>query len=249
MSTGAHHGGPVRLRALGLVVARGGSKGVPGKNLLPLAGRPLVAYTVAAARESRALERAIVSSDDADIIAAARAAGGEAPFARPAELAGDRSSTVDVALHALDWLARADGYEPDALVMLPATAPLRRGAHIDGALAVLAAEAAAEAVVAVAEPEYPPYWMLRIEAGRLRWLFPEGARADHRQELPPAYRPNGSIYAIRVGALREQRTFYPRETAPYVMPREASVNVDTRLDLELAERLLAAAVSGAPPPR
>lgn len=225
-------------RALGLVVARGGSKGLPRKNVLPVAGKPLVAHTVEAALAARSLERTILSSDDAEIIAAARDAGCAAPFVRPPELAGDRASTVDVALHALDWLESHEGYRPDVLVMLPATAPCRRAADIDGAVAALARDPRAEAVVAVTEAEYPPYWMLRVEEARLRWIFPEGARADHRQELPTAYRPNGSIYAIHVAALRTRRTFYPPETAPYVMAAEHSVNVDGPLDLRLADLLL-----------
>lgn len=228
------------LRVLGIVVARGGSKGLPRKNLLPLAGKPLVAHTIEAARGARALSRVILSSEDDEIMAAGRAAGCEVPFRRPPELAGDRSSTVDVALHALDWLAAQEGDRPDVVVLLPATAPLRRAAHIDGAVRALVEDPGAEAVVAVTEPEYPPYWMLRVSGGRLAWLFPEGARADHRQELPPAYRPNGSIYAIRVPVLRARRTFYPEQTAPYLMPREDSVNVDDLLDLRLAALLLEA---------
>jgi N-acylneuraminate cytidylyltransferase len=226
-------------RVVGLIAARGGSKGLPGKNLLPVAGQPLVVHTVRAALGARTLDRTLLSSDDPEIIAAARAAGCPAPFTRPADLAGDRSSTVDVALHALDWLEAHESYRADVLVLLPATAPLRRAAHIDGAVGALLGEPEAEAVVAVTEPDYPPYWMLRVEANRLRWLFPEGARADHRQELPAAFRPNGSIYAVRVTALRARRSFYPDATAPYVMPREASINVDGPLDLRLAELLLA----------
>lgn len=223
---------------LGLIVARGGSKGFPRKNVLPLAGKPLIVHTIEAARAAKRLDRTILSSDDAEIIAVARAAGCEVPFVRPAELAGDRSSTVDVALHALDSLERAEGWRADTLVMLPATAPLRQAIHIDEAVARLDADPALEAVVAVTEADYPPHWMLAIDGGRLRWLFPEGARADHRQELPAAYRPNGSIYAIRVPALRARRTFYPDATGPYVMARESSVNVDARLDLRLAELVL-----------
>lgn len=225
-------------RILGLVVARGGSKGLPRKNVLPLAGKPLIVHTIEAARAAKRLARTILSSDDAEIIEVARAAGCETPFVRPVELAGDRSSTVDVALHALDWLERAEGRPVDALVMLPATAPLRRAEHIDEAVARLLDSPATEAVVAVTEADYPPYWMLSIRDDRLSWLFPEGARADHRQQLPAAYRPNGSIYAIRVAALRAQKTFYPVATAPYLMAREASVNIDTPLDLRLAELLL-----------
>jgi CMP-N,N'-diacetyllegionaminic acid synthase len=224
-------------RVLGLVVARGGSVGLPRKNVLPLCGKPMIAYTIEAARAARTLDRTILSSDDAEIIAAARAAGGEAPFVRPAELAGNRSSTVDVALHALDWLEHHEGWRADVVVLLPATAPLRRAEHIDGAVTTLR-ERATDAVVAVTEVDYPPYWMLSIDAGRLRWIFPEGGRVDHRQDLPAAYRPNGSIYAINVSALRAERTFYPTACAPYVMAREDSVNIDAPLDYRLAEALM-----------
>ena len=223
---------------LGVIVARGGSKGLPGKNLRPLGGKPLVVHTVEAALGCDALSRVVLSTDDAAILAAGRAAGCPTPFVRPAELAGDRSSTVDVALHAVDWLARHEGFAADVVLLLPATAPLRRAEHIRGALGVLRDDPAAEAVVAVSEPDYPPYWMLSVEKRRLAWLFPEGAAVDHRQDLPRAYRPNGSIYAIHVPVLRAQRTFYPRATAPYVMPREASVNIDSELDLLMATHLL-----------
>jgi CMP-N-acetylneuraminic acid synthetase len=223
---------------LGVVGARGGSKGLPGKNLRLLDGKPLVTHTIEAALACPALTRTVLSSEDAAILAAGRAAGCPAPFVRPAELAGDHSSTVDVALHAVDWLARHEGFAADVVVMLPPTAPLRTAAHIAAALDVLRADPAAEAVVAVTEPDYPPHWMLSIADRRLSWLFPEGAKVDHRQDLPRAYRPNGSIYAIHVPALRAQRTFYPRATAPYMMPREASVNVDSELDLILAEILI-----------
>jgi CMP-N-acetylneuraminic acid synthetase len=228
-----------RPGVLGVIAARGGSKGLPRKNLLPLGGKPLIAHTIEAALGCRALTRTVVSSEDAEILEAARAAGCPAPFVRPGELAGDRSSTVDVVLHALDWLAAHEGMAPGVAVLLPATAPLRRAEHIAGAIEALLADPGADAVVAVTEPDYPPYWMLAAEAGRLRWLFPEGAAVDHRQDLPRAYRPNGSIYAVRTEVLREQRTFYPRATAPYVMPREASVNIDSELDFRLAELLLA----------
>jgi CMP-N-acetylneuraminic acid synthetase len=226
------------LSALGLVVARGGSKGLPRKNVLPLGGKPLIAHTVEAALAARRLDRVLLSSDDTEIIDAARAAGCPVPFVRPAELAGDHSSTVDVGLHALAWLAEHERYHPDVVVMLPATAPRRRAEHIDGAIDVLLQDSGAEAVVAVTEADYPPYWMLSLSANRLSWLFPEGARADHRQQLPPAYRPNGSIYVIRTAVLETRRTFYPAATAAYVMAREDSINVDAELDLVMAEALM-----------
>jgi CMP-N,N'-diacetyllegionaminic acid synthase len=223
---------------LGLVVARGGSRGLPRKNVLPLGGRPLIAWTVEAAREAASLTRTIVSSEDGEILDRAREAGGETPFVRPAAFATDTASSLDVALHTLDWLAAHESQHPDVLVLLPATAPLRRARHIDEAVATLLGDTAIEAVVAVTEADYPPYWMLTIAEGRLAWLFPEGGIVDRRQDLPVAFRPNGAIYAIRTAALRGQRTFYPRVTAPYVMPSEDSVNIDSALDLRLAELLL-----------
>ena len=225
---------------LGVIAARGGSKGLPGKNVRPLGGEPLIAHTIEAALACPALTRTVVSSDDAEILEAARAAGCPAPFVRPAELATDRSSTVDVALHALDWV---EAHEPPRARRGGAAArhraPPAARATSASAIAALLDDPGAEAVVAVTEPDYPPYWMLRIADRRLRWLFPEGGAVDHRQQLPAAYQPNGSIYALRTGVLRSQRTFYPRATAPYVMPREASVNIDSELDFEMAELLLA----------
>jgi CMP-N-acetylneuraminic acid synthetase len=225
--------------ALGLVVARGGSKGLPRKNLRPLGGRPLIVHTIEAALACPGLTRTILSSEDAEIIAVARGAGCPTPVVRPAALAGDRSSSVDVTLHALDWLEQHEGFRPEVVVLLPPTAPLRRAEHIEGALELLRAQAGTDAVVAVTEPDYPPYWMLTVADGRLSWLFPEGGKVDRRQDLPRAYRPNGSIYAVRVAALRAQRTFYPRATAPYPMPRELSVNIDSEMDFTLAELLWA----------
>jgi CMP-N,N'-diacetyllegionaminic acid synthase len=212
---------------------------LPRKNVLPLGGRPVLVHTIEAALGCRALVRTIVSSEDAEILEVARRAGCPAPFVRPVELADDHSSTVAVTLHALDWLVGREGFAPDVVVLLPATAPLRRSEHIAGVLDALRADGGADAVVAVTEPDYSPYWMLTLSEGRLSWLFPEGGKIHRRQDLPPVYRPNGSIYAVRVPALREQRTFYPRSTGAYVMPRESSVNIDSEMELRLAEVLLA----------
>ena len=169
---------------MAVIPARGSSKGLPRKNVLPLGGRPLIAWTVDAARAAHALTRTIVSSDDAEILARAREAGGETPFVRPAAFATDTASSLEVALHALDWLVEHERWQAEVLVLLPATAPLRRAHHIDAAVATLLADAALEAVVAVTEADYPPYWMLTAENGRLAWLFPDGGRVDRRQDLP-----------------------------------------------------------------
>ena len=221
-----------RATALGVIAARGGSKGLPRKNVLSLGGRPLIAHTIAAALACPALTRTVVSSDDAEILEAARAAGCPARSCVPPRGA-DRSSG-GVALQALDWVsARAARTEGCA-----AAAPPRWSGGNCGPVATLLDDPESEGVGGGTERP-TPYWMLRIAERRLHWLFPEGGATDHRQQLPPAYQPNGSIYAVRTTVLREQRTFYPRATAPYVMPREASVNIDSELDFQVAELLLA----------
>jgi len=223
--------------ALGVIAARGGSKGLPRKNVLPLAGRPMIAWSVAAGQESRHLDRLILSSDDREIIDTARAAGCEAPFVRPRELAGDDISVVPALVHALDAL----GESYDFIVLLQATSPLRRGADIDACLE-LAADTGAPAVIAVTRPAKSPYWMVKLDnESRMQRVVepPAENRAHARQLLPDVYVPNGAVYVARTGWLRETGTFVSPDTRAYVMPQERSVDIDTRIDFLLAEALLA----------
>ncbi len=225
---------------LGVIVARGGSKGLPGKNLRPLAGKPLIVHTIEAALGCAALTRTVLSSEDAEILAVGRQAGCPAPFVRPVELAGDRSSTVDVTLHAVDWLARHEGFAADVVVLLPATAPLRRAEHIAGALGGAAGRPDRGGGRRGDRAGLPALLDAHRDGRAAALALSRGsARSTIARTCPAAYRPNGSIYAIHVAALRAQRTFYPAVTAPYVMPREASVNIDAALDFALAELLLA----------
>jgi CMP-N-acetylneuraminic acid synthetase len=221
-----------------LVTARGGSKGIPGKNIALVAGKPLIAWSIEAAYNSRHVSRTIVSSDDDAILRASRVAGAETPFVRPAELAGDTSTHLSVVLHALDWLA-SDGCRPDWLVLLQPTSPLRSAADIDAAIELAIAKNA-DAVVSVTETHSHP-WLTKQLADDGRLVdFAVGPKPAYlrRQDLPAAYALNGAVYVIRPDVLREAKTFLPANTYPYVMPTERSLDVDTPWDLQLVRLVM-----------
>lgn len=227
-------------RVLAVIPARGGSKGVPGKNIQPVGGRPLIAWTVAAAKASRYVDRVILSSDDPDIMDAARAAGCEAPFVRPDALATDEADSVDVVLDALE---RVPGY--DIVVLLQPTSPLRVTEDIDGALDRMI-EGGASSCVSVSEAsDHPWLTFSQDEAGALRaFCNPGDGVSLRRQDLPPAYVLNGAIYAVDVARLRATRRFLePGLTAAWVMPAERSLDIDTWDDISRADMALSAPIA------
>jgi len=225
---------------LGLIPARAGSKGVPRKNLRLVGGAPLVSWTWAAARTVPAVERLVVSTDDPEVAALAREAGVDVPFVRPSHLASDTASVFAVAEHALGWLKDAEGYEPDVVLLLQPTSPLRTAQDIESAIVVMDRQRAS-AVVSVCEMEHHPFWTFSMnQDGVLRWLAEEGKAATQRQELPPAYRMNGAIYLVRRQVLLEQRTFHPEPTVGFVMPPDRSIDVDSEWDLRLADLVISA---------
>jgi len=225
---------------LALITARGGSKGIPGKNLAPLAGKPLIAWTVEAARGASSLARTLVSTDDEAIAAACRSCGAEVPFRRPAELAGDRSSHISVVEHALRWLESEERYLPDYVVLLQPTSPLRTSADIDAAVS-LALGKNADAVVGVCVAENHPYLVKGLDGngGLVDYVTPPLAYA-RRQDFPPAYVINGAVYVNRREALLRSGSFVPPGALPYVMPRERSIDIDTPADLDAAAAALRA---------
>lgn len=227
------------VEVLGLVTARGGSKGLPGKNLRPLGGRPLIAWTLSAARASRCISRVVVSTDDPVIAEASREWGGDAPFLRPAELAGDASPHIDVVLHALGWLAERQGYVPDWVMLLQPTSPFRTSDDIDSAWRVAIATGAA-AVVSVVETHDHPYLARRIGPDGVLESFVRTELAyPRRQDLPKAYALNGAIYLCRRDALERERTFEPAGARGYEMPPERSMQIDTAWDFRLCELICA----------
>jgi CMP-N,N'-diacetyllegionaminic acid synthase len=217
------------VRVVGLIPARGGSKGIPGKNLAPLCERPLIAWTVGAACAARSLDRVVVSTDSDEIAATARELGADV-LERPAELARDETPMRDVLLHARDELGR-----PEILVLLQPTSPLRRAQHVDEAVALLR-ETGADAVVSVVEVphRYRPGSLMALEGDR---LVPLGPAPATRQEKPVVYARNGPAVLV----LRSERIgadLYGGDCRPYVMEPRDSIDVDEPFDLELAELLL-----------
>jgi len=231
------------LKVLALVTARGGSKGLPGKNILPVRGRPLIQWTIDAARASRYIDRLILSCDDPGIIDIAVAAGCEAPFRRDAALATDTATSVDVALDALD---RVPNYE--VLLLLQPTSPLRTAADIDGALDLFAARGA-PACTGVRLAEDHPYWTYRCDPdGRLTpFAVPAEGQAQRRQDLPAAWRINGALYIVRVDEFRRSRSFLPAGVIAFSMPADRSIDIDTIDDVERMNALLDARDTADPP--
>jgi CMP-N,N'-diacetyllegionaminic acid synthase len=222
-------------RVLAVITARGGSKGVPRKNVRMLGGRPLIAWTIAAAKAARSVDRTILSSEDAEIIGLAKQWDCDVPFTRPAELARDETAGIEPVLHALDALPEKYDY----IVLLQPTSPLRTGGDIDGCIAHCH-DNQAPACVSVTEPDKSPWWMYTVDgAGRMHPLLGR-ERFDRRQDLPQVYALNGAVYAAQCRWLKDTRTFVTAETVAYVMPRERSVDIDTELDLKICELLLQA---------
>jgi CMP-N,N'-diacetyllegionaminic acid synthase len=224
---------------LGIVPARGGSKGVPGKNVRPLAGHTLLEYTARAARESGVLDRVILSTDAPSIADAGRLAGLEVPFMRPAALAADDTPMLPVVQHALDALARA-GWSPDIVVLLQPTSPLRQAAHIRDAVTTLR-ETKSDSVVTVVEvPRHlSPDYVMRIDEGRLQPFLPEGARLTRRQDARRAYSRDGTVYAFWRATIVKHGGIYGDDCRPLVIEPHESLSIDSPADWDAAERLLA----------
>ncbi len=227
---------------LGLIPARGGSKGIPQKNSRPLAGQPLIMYTLQAAQASKHLTRRVLTTDSPRIAAIGRQAGVSVPFLRPAEFAQDNTPMVATIQHTLDWLATHENYHPEIVVLLQPTAPLRTAAQIDEAIVLLQSQEV-DAVVSVSPVpgHYSPYWQFNIKDGLLH-PFVEGAIISRRQDLPVTYTRNGAIYAFYTNTFQRYGNLYGERCAAYVIP--ASVNIDSPQDWALAEQLIREATDG-----
>lgn len=222
---------------LAVVIARGGSKGIPRKNVRPAAGRPLVAWTIEAARQSQYIDRLVLSSEDAEIIAVAKQWGCDVPFVRSADLATDDVSGVATVIDAITRLEHHDW-----VIMLQPTSPFRNGADIDGCIRQCI-DRGANACVSVTETEKPPHWMFSINAANtlvpvIREIVSVQDLPMYRQSFPKSFVLNGAVYVARTNWLLETRTFVTSETQAYVMPKERSMDVDTELDWQFMEMLM-----------
>lgn len=216
---------------LAIIPARGGSKGVPRKNIREVAGKPLIAWTIEEAKKSKYIDRLILSSDDAQIIAVAREWGCDVPFVRPAELSQDDTPGIEPVIHAVQSLP---GY--DYVVLLQPTSPLRKVEDIDGAIAFLVNQNA-KACISVVEPDKSPFWMYSISNSGYIVPLLEGNYA-RRQDIPSVYALNGAVYVAEVNWLLRKQAFVSDETVAYVMSKERSIDIDTETDLAISAILL-----------
>lgn len=227
--------------ALGIIPARGGSKAVPRKNLKPLGGKPLIAWSIEAARAAAHLDRCIVSTDDPEIADLARAQGAEVPFLRPAEFSRDDTPDLPVFQHALGWLAELEGYRPAMVVHLRPTLPFRRPGQIDDVVHLMR-ETGADCVKSIYREEHHPHKMWRFRGGRLgpyedTPLWREVGPDCPRQILEPAYWSAGLVDAIRREVIEGGSTV-GQHVVPYPVDPEPCVDLDTEHDFVIAEVVL-----------
>ena len=223
---------------IAIIPARGGSIGLPGKNILPFCGKPLIAWTIEAALECNTLERVIVSTDSEDIAATARTYGAEVPGLRPAELALDNSSAIDVFIYLWKKLT-GDAYtDSTPFIILQPTSPLRKASDISMAIKLFH-EKQADSVVSVTEATHPPVWAKRIDSeGILRNYFETSESLSNRQQISSAFMPNGAIFILKKEFVIKNRDYYSDKTYPYLMPFERSIDIDNIWDFRIAEFIM-----------
>ena len=223
---------------LAIIPARGGSRGLPGKNIRLLGGIPLICHSIKAALKSNLIDRVIVSTDDNEIASIAKDCGADVPFMRPANLASDTSMVMDVYLHVVDFIAKQNSKSIQSFVALLPTVPLRAPEDIDKAIEIFN-DKNAHSVISVVEASVPLSWYRHItKEGMLENYSPEFDAVKNRQELKKSYIPNGAIYVFHTEILRSKRQYYTEKTYPYIMPRERSADIDDLLDFQWVEYLL-----------
>jgi CMP-N,N'-diacetyllegionaminic acid synthase len=224
---------------IGLIPARGGSKRLPGKNIMELAGKPMIAWTIGAALESRAFDAVVVSTDDPAIAQVAEHYGAEVPFLRPERLSADRTGSMEVVEHALACLASERGQRYEEVMLLQPTSPLRDAEDIRKAIALFEAKGA-DAVISVSEMEHSPLWSNTLPPdGDMSGFIDSGLMQTRSQDLPTYYRLNGAIYLCKTERLLRERSFLFRSNIyAYIMERAHSVDIDEKIDFLLADLLL-----------
>lgn len=226
------------MSTLAIVPARGGSKGIPGKNIAPLGGKPLIRYTLDVAFQVDRIDRVLVSTDDMDIANVAREAGCDIPFLRPASMAGDHARTADAVLHAINELQSRFGERYETVVLLQPTSPFRSVTDLEKAIDLFDSldHGSVVSVELIDEPH--PYKMKVMVGGCLRPLMEGTDSSIPRQELPPVYGLNGAIYISRVSDLNASGSFFSEPCLPLIMPWERSVNINGPRDMILAQAVL-----------
>jgi len=214
-------------KTLALIPARGGSKGLSRKNVKPLLGKPLIAWTIEVAKKSRYIDRVVVSTEDNEIAGIAKKHGAEVPFMRPFHLSTDEATTEDCVIHALNWLRDNEEY---------------RSEDIDSSISILlAGENEIDAVFGLTEATEHPFGM-KIMDGKniIRNFINADKEYTRRQDLPPVYRGNGAVYLCKTEVFLNKKTFTPERTFGYLMPKERSVDINDEIDFKIAEVLMKA---------
>jgi N-acylneuraminate cytidylyltransferase len=231
------------MKVVAIIPARGGSKSIPGKNIKLLHGKPLIAYSIMEAKDSKYIERIIVSTDSKEIAEIAREYGAEVPFLRPVNIAADATPDLPVFQHALKWLSVKDRYIPDIVVHLRPTSPFRKAKHIDEGVELLMSNRNADSVRSVCIPGQNPYKMWKIEKGYLRPVLSLGGRKTTesynmpRQKLPTVYWQNAAVDIIRWRTIVRMNSMTGKKILPLVMDEKYSLDVDTPMDFKIAEIL------------
>lgn len=219
---------------IAIIPARGGSKGIVGKNIRPLNRKSLICHTIEQALRSIYLNEVFVSTDD-PIIAKTSEKCGSKIIDRPAELAKDESLTIDAIYHAIDTMK--DASDKDIIILLQPTSPLRNATDIDTALDVFM-KTNCDSVISMCKVGHSPYWCFKYEGDKFKPLFGDENLKMRRQELPDVYRPNGAIYITTIKNLYKNNGFYCDRIVPYIMPSERSIDIDEEFDFKLAELLI-----------
>jgi CMP-N-acetylneuraminic acid synthetase len=220
---------------ISIIPARGGSKGLPRKNIAMLNGKPLIAYSIESALKSNFMNRVIVSTEDEEIAEISKKYGSEV-MKRPIELAGDNTSTISVVKHVLNQL-ECEGYHVKVLVLLQPTTPLRTSVDIDAAIQLFLASNC-QSVISVCEMGHSPYWSFEVEKGHMKPLFGKKYLGMRRQDLPKVYMPNGALFISSPEEINRADSFYSSRIIPYIMSAERSIDIDCEMDLLEAEIIL-----------
>lgn len=230
------------FKILGLIPARGGSRGIPRKNIIPVAGKPLIAYTIEEAIKSRYIDRVIVSTDDEEIAEISKKYDAEVPFMRPKELAGDDTPDLPVFIHTLKWLKDNQDYIPNLIVHLRPTSPLRKVEHIDEAIKILKSNKNADSIRGVCIPYQTPFKMWMIKGRYMKPLLKfkkiKELYNTPRQLLPPVYWQNGHIEVTRYETIMKKHSMTGDKILPYIMDPEYSIDIDSELNIKLTEIIL-----------
>lgn len=224
-------------KILCVIPARSGSKGLPGKNIKRLLGKPLIGYSIEHALASKFIDRTIVSTDSKMIADIAKNFGAEVPFLRPKRLATNKSNIIDVLLHAIDWMRNKEGFDFDIIVLLHVTAPLRKAKDVDKSIKLLF-KRGTDNVFSVTPAQRNPYFnMVELDKSNKARLVKKGMYTN-RQEAPLVFEMNSSIYVWWRDVLKHSKSLFPGTTRIYLMPKERSVDIDDYLDFRIAEMLL-----------